>query len=232
MLDRLPQRLRFAFSKPVSPPEPAVATALDTDEVDFVAYGEDCVLAGRMVLDGDRLTDMLNDHEEYALLGVTVERFDDGQPIEIDEVVVGRDELFLVHADGPRGNVARRKVTASQCVAVKMGPYEVRGFFHGPPGTDPVDAIRRRKAMVPLTDGRIEYVLHGERRDTRVETVIMNREQIDWIEAIEADREAFPSGPRPAPASPKPAAADPEPSPAGSKRPTARRPKRKTTDQP
>ncbi len=202
-----------------------------------MAYGEDCVLSGRTVLDGDRLTDMLNDHEEYALIGVSVERFDDGLPIQIDDVVVGRDELFLVHASGPRGDAARRKVTSPQHIAVKMGPYEVRGFFHAPPGTDPVEAIRRRKAMVPLTDVRIEYVLHGEHRETRVETVIMNREQVDWIEAIEADGEAFPTGPRRTTAGPnQPATGSKSPvnSPGrprtGSKRP-ARGSRRQAIDQ-
>jgi hypothetical protein len=196
MLDRIPRRLRFAFSKPDPTVEAEVETAADRGEVDFVAYGEDCVLSGRTVLDSGRLSDMLNDHEEYALIGVSVERFDDGQPLEIDDVVVARDEIFLVHASGPRGDAARRKRTTPQHLAVKMGPYEVRGFFHAQPGVDPVEAIRRRKAMVPLTKVRIEYVLHGEHREIDVDTVIMNREQVDWILAIEPDCIDFPSAPK------------------------------------
>jgi hypothetical protein len=35
---------------------------VERGEVDFVAYGEDFILSGRTVLDGDRLTDMLNRH--------------------------------------------------------------------------------------------------------------------------------------------------------------------------
>ena len=115
----------------------------------------------------------------------------------------GRDELFLVHASGPRGDAARRRRTTPQQLAVKMGPYEVRGFFHAPPGTDPVEALRRRKAMVPLTDVRIEYMLHGEHREIAIETVIMNREQVDWIEAIEPDVVDFPAGPKRLAAAPK-----------------------------
>jgi hypothetical protein len=203
MLDRIPRRLRFAFSKPASTVETQVEAAPDRGEVDFVAYGEDCILSGRTVLDRDRLSDMLNDHEEYALIGVSVERFDDGQPLQIDDVVVARDELFLVHASGPRGDAARRRRMTPQQLAVKMGPYEVRGFFHAPPGTDPVEAIRRRKAMVPLTNVRIEYMLHGEHREIDIETVIMNREQVDWILAIEPDCIDFPTGPERVVASPK-----------------------------
>jgi hypothetical protein len=196
MLDRIPRRLRFAFLKPPATVEAGVDTAADHGEVDFVAYGEDCVLSGRTILDSGRLSDMLNDHEEYALIGVSVERFDDGQPLQIDDVVVARDEIFLVHASGPRGDAARRKRTTPQHLAVKMGPYEVRGFFHSQPGVDPVEAVRRRKAMVPLTKVRIEYVLHGEHREVDVDTVIMNREQVDWMIAIEPDCIDFPSAPQ------------------------------------
>ena len=86
------------------------------DIVAFVAYGADCVLSGRTTLDGDRLSDMLNDHDEYALIGVTVERFDGGPTLAVDDVVVSRDEIWMVHAglhagrsdDGP----ARRRSTS------------------------------------------------------------------------------------------------------------------------
>ena len=195
MIDRIPRRLRVAFTRAGARAEPTADAAVLADgdtEVDFVAYGEDCILSGRTVLDGDRLTDMLNDHDEYALIGVTVERFDDGMSMEVEEVVVGRDELWLVHASGPRGDAARRHRTSPQHVAMQMGPYKVRGFYHALPGTDPVTAMRRRKPMVPLTGVRIEYELGGVTREDRVDTVIVNREQIEWIEAIEPDRAEFP----------------------------------------
>jgi hypothetical protein len=202
MIDRIPRRLRVAFTRAgassgASPDVAVEAVEADgPDEVDFVAYGEDCVLSGRTVLDGDRLTDMLNDHDEYALVGVTVERFDGGSPITVDEVVVSRDEVWLVHASGPRGDAARRHRTVPQHLALKMGPYNVRGFVHTLPGADPVMALRRRKAMVPLTDARIQYSIGGETRETRVETVIVNREQVDWLEAVDPGRVAFPVGPK------------------------------------
>jgi len=209
MLDRLPRRLRFAFSKSDVLPAPEVEAAPGRDEVEVMAYGEDCVLSGRLLLDGDQLTEMFNAHEEYTLTDVTVERFDGGPPIEIDDVLVGRDELLLVHSSGPLGVGGLRWATAPRYIAVKMGPYRVRGFFHGPPGADPVDAIRRQKAMVPLTDVRVEYRLYGEPREIRVATVIMNRHQVDWIQPTEVEREAFPPGPaRPAPV-PTPEPADP-----------------------
>ncbi|MDO8484490.1 MAG: hypothetical protein Q7S35_06050 [Candidatus Limnocylindrales bacterium] len=193
MIDRLPRRLRLGLSRSK---EHAADPRNRADEVAFVAYGEDCILSGRTILDADRLTDMLNAHDEYGLVGVTVERFDGGEPLEVAEIVVPRDEIFLVDASGPRGDAARRHRTMPQHLAVKMGPYRVRGYFHALPGADPVVALRRRKAMVPLTNARIEYTIRGQRRETRVDTVIVNREQIDWVEAVMPTQIEFPEGPK------------------------------------
>lgn len=197
MIDRIPRRLRFAFRAPDAAPL-AVDMTLEPETpevVDFVAYGADCVLSGQTVLDGDRLTDMLNDHDEYALVGVTLERFDGGRPLTVEEVVVPREELWLVHATGPRGAVARRMRTAPQHVAVKMGPYKVRGFFHSKHGTDALSSIQGRKPMLPLTQARIQYTINGEERDERVDTLIVNRDQIEWLQATEPDRAEFPAAP-------------------------------------
>jgi hypothetical protein len=193
MMNRLPRRLRLGFS---SGGADEALPAGATGQVDFVAYGADCILSGRAVLDADRLSDMLNNHDEYLVSGLSVERFDDETPFELDdEIAIPRDEVYLVHASGPRGDASRRHRTMPEHLAIKMGPYKVRGFFHAMPGADPVVAFRRRKAMVPLTDGRIEYTFHGERRETRVDTVIVNREQIDWVEAVLPTEVEFPDGP-------------------------------------
>ena len=190
MMNRLPQRLRLGFSSGAAEDNPS---ATDVALVDFVAYGEDCILSGRAVLDADRLSDMLNAHNEYLLSGLSVERFDGATPFQLeDEIAIPRDELYLVHASGPRGDAARRHRTTPQHLAIKMGPYQVRGFFHSLPGADPVVAFRRRKAMVPLTDARIEFTLHGERREAKVETLIVNREQIDWVQVMLPSQVEFP----------------------------------------
>lgn len=194
MIDRLPRRLHLGRSSQPETPAPAGETPA---EVAFVAYGEDCILSGRAVLDADRLSDMLNDHDEYLVSGLVIERFDEIAPFELDdEIAVPRDEIFLVHASGPRGDASRRHRTMPQRLALKMGPYKVRGFFHALPGADPVVALRRRKAMVPLTDARIEYTIHDQRREVMVDTVIVNREQIDWVEAVQPNQVEFPEGPR------------------------------------
>ena len=196
MPDRIPRRLRFSFGAPdtasgsdaSSDPESPVT-------VDFRAYSADCILSGRSILDGDRLTDMLNDQDEYTLIGVTVERFDGGEDMTIEEIVVARDEIWLVDTGEPRGVDERRHRTAQQYVALKMGPFKVRGFFHGLPGTDPVTSIGRRKPMIPLTNVRIEYVMGGDEREALADVAIVNREKVEWLEAIEPDRAEFPEKP-------------------------------------
>lgn len=184
MIESLGRRLRVVFSGAPSV-EPAVARGPDrsraTREIEFVAYGEDCILSGVLQMAADRLTDMLNEHDEYLLVNVLVEGLAGDGAVEVTEVIVRRDELFLVHAAGPRGNQERRHRTRSHPVAIQLGPYHVRGYLHVLPGADPIQAIRRRKPMVPLTDAWIEFPPATGRQRLRLGTVMVNRQQVDWI---------------------------------------------------
>jgi hypothetical protein len=185
MIDSIGSRLRVVFGRPAATAEPIDdpprAGARSTQQIEFVAYGEDCILSGMVRMEADRLTDMLNDHEEYLLVDVLVQGLSEERAVEVTEVLVRRDELLLVHAAGPRGNQDRRHRTRSHPVAIQVGQYHLRGYLHALPGADPVQAIRRRKVMVPLTDAWIEYPSIAGRQRRRVGTVVVNREQIDWI---------------------------------------------------
>jgi hypothetical protein len=149
--------------------------------VDFVAYAEDCTLSGRIRLRSDRLTDMLNDHEELQLVDVLVQSLADREAVEVREVVVPRDELLLVHATGPRGDQSRRTRTRPTHVAITATPYLVRGFLHAAPFLDALSALQRRGPMVPLTDAVIDYAIGGEWQRQRVGSLIVNRIGIDHI---------------------------------------------------
>lgn len=184
MIESLGRRLRVAFRRDApgadAAPPPSPAPILHP-EVEFVAYGEDCILSGRVRLDADRLSDMLNTHDEFLLVDVLVERLDDARAVEVKEVLVQRDELLLVHATGPRGNQARRQRTRLHPLGMQLGPYHVRGYLHALPGSDPLLAIRRRKPMVPLTEAWIEYGSGPARQRRRVGAVVVNREAMDWV---------------------------------------------------
>lgn len=192
MIHSLGRRLRVAFgvrSAQDDPPAgPGVAAGTHLQPiVEFVAYGEDCLLSGQIRLAAERLTDMLNDHDEYELIDVMVERLDGQGASEAQQVLVHRDEILLVHATGPRGSQARRQRRRPHPVAMQMGPYHVRGYLHALPGSDPLLAIRRRKAMVPLTDAWIEFSVGGVRQRRQAAVLVVNREQIDWISAADDD---------------------------------------------
>ena len=139
------------------------------------------MLSGRTRLAQERLTDMLNEHDEYLLMDVMVERLAEGTATEVAEVLLQRDELLFVHATGPRGGKARRTRMRLHPLALQMGPYHLRGYLHALPGTDPLLAIRRRKTTVPLTDVWIEFTTQGVPQRRNVGAVVINREQVDWV---------------------------------------------------
>jgi hypothetical protein len=192
MIESFGHRLRIVLGRPEpgssSMAEPTAASSPTGQDVEFVAYAEDCVISGLVRMSSDRLTDMLNEHDEYVLLDVLLERLADGVGVEVKDVLVLRDDLLLVHAMGPRGNVTRRHRTRTYPVALQVGPYRIRGHLHGSPGRDPIQQLRRRKTMVPLTDASIDYLSGATRQRRSVGTVVVNREQIDWIVPAEEDR--------------------------------------------
>lgn len=190
MIGGIPRRLRLVFGRPeIGPtvPEPAFA-ASTPPTVEFTAYSGDCRAFGRISLDGNRLTDMLNAHDEFDLVDVLVESLEDGHAIEAHDLVVGRDELHAVHVAGPRGDPGRRVRTRATPIALRVGPYSVWGYLHVLPGSDPIASFRHRRVMVPLTDAWIEYDSPNGRQRARAATLVINRDLTDWV-ALAADED-------------------------------------------
>ncbi|HEY3524363.1 MAG TPA: hypothetical protein VGK63_11740 [Candidatus Limnocylindrales bacterium] len=197
MIEVVRDRLRLRFHRPGHDPDDDEASGSEpTPEVEFVAYAVDCRLYGRLRLAGDRLTDMLNACEEYVLVDVLAESLDSGEVVETAEVVVRRDELVAVEASGPRGKTERRVRTRQHPLGLKAGPYLVEGYLHAGVGMDPLVAVRRRGPMVPMTDARIAYVSGGVRQLRDAVTILVNRDQAEWIAPAASDDEvAFPDVP-------------------------------------
>lgn len=166
---------------------PAGVLAPSGPLVEFVAYGEDCLLAGRLRLASDRLTDLLNSQDEYELVDLVAERLSDGHAASVSALRVPRNELLLVQAAGPRGDANRRLRTRPYPVAAKLGPYRVRGQLHARPGVDPEVVIHRRGPMVPLTEAWLERPVGEERDLYRIGTVVLNRDKMDWVMATWED---------------------------------------------
>jgi hypothetical protein len=177
---RAPFRLVFRGSRPEDT-ESDGDKPLRIPEVEFIAYAEDCALSGRIRLAEERLSDLLNEHESFELIDVLVTPLDGSLPIELHDLLIARDELFLVQASGPRGNAARRQRTRQHPVLVKASPYEVHGYLHALPGSDPISSFRRRRPMVALSDAVVRFAVAGQAQERRAGTVIVNRELADWI---------------------------------------------------
>lgn len=179
--------------------EPA-PLAVTIPEVEIVAFAEDSVLSGRIVLAGERVSDVLNDNVEFSVTNALLEDLVDGHAIAIRELLLQRDEVFVVDAAGPRGNPARRRRTCQHPIVAKAGPYEVFGYVHALPGADPIKSLHGRKPMVAITDAVIGYTFGSEPQLRRANVVMLNHEHVDWIaeapdDTLTLDMPPGPKGP-------------------------------------
>jgi len=152
-------------------------------DVEFIAYALDCTLSGRLAFEADRLSDLINDHEELELADVVVADLVGGSGRDIDMLRLSRDEILAVHAAGPRGRPDKRRNTRQHPIIATLGPYLVRGFVHAMPGAEPIASLRGRRPMIAVTDAVIEYMVGRELIRHRVSTLLVNRELIDEIVA-------------------------------------------------
>jgi hypothetical protein len=178
-------RLRLVLRQPDGPLVVASPDADGLQEVDLVAFASHGRLSGRIRLDRARLSDMLNEHDEFQIEGVLATHLPEGRTRVMHEMVIRRSELYLVHAGGPRGDRARRARTVPRGIIVKCGPYLVAGDVHSAPGIDPLRSFRRRQAMVPLTDAIVDFPGPSGRVQEAGEVVVVNRDLADWVRLSE-----------------------------------------------
>ena len=170
--------------------------------IEMDAYAADCRLFGRVDLGQDRLTDVLNGTSELRLRDARLESLADGHVTEAPELSVSRDELCAVVASGPRGDAARRLRTHATRVVVDLGPYHVVGAVHGTPASDPLGAVLRRAAWVPLTEVTVTYRRGLDPASDEVETLLVNRALASSFRA--ADKEVTAVLPWETPGTPRP----------------------------
>jgi hypothetical protein len=173
--------------------------ASDVPLVQFVAFGTNERVFGWVRLTADRLTDLLNSHEDLLLTDVEIESLEGGPIRSVDEVLIRSSELIAVHASEPRGNEARRRLTRTHAIAIQSGNYLIGGHIHAPPGCDPIASVRERPPMVPLTDAWIEYWSGGKGTKQSSGTIIVNQKRVDWMRVV-TDDDLFAGLLRPSPA--------------------------------
>ncbi len=155
------------------------------------AYASDCRLFGEVELGDVRLTDVLNEAAEVTVRDARLESLADGHAVEAPEMTVTRDELCAVVPAGPRGDPARRVRTRMTRVRVDIGPYRVEGTLHALPAADPLGAVLRRPAWLPLTNATISYRLGSDLATDEVDTLIVNRELAQSVRPVEGEAVAL-----------------------------------------
>lgn len=178
-----PSRLRLVLER-VSEEVHEPDLVADLPLVGFEAFVPGSRVFGWVRLDADRLTDMLNAHDELNLLNVLVEDLDRGATVTADEAIVRRSELVAVRAGAPRGDAARRAPTLAHPVVIDAGPYLIGGHLHAAPGVDPMVRILGGEPMVPLTGAWIAYRPGVDDLRERIGTIIVNRERASRIERV------------------------------------------------
>ena len=150
----------------------------------FVAYERQHRVFGWVRLEADRLTDLLNSCEELHLEDVEISSHLQGATRSLQDFVISRRLLVAVHASGPPGDETQRQPTRTVPVALQCGQYLIGGHLHVLEGEDPMTSAQQRPPMIPLTEAWIEYWAGDERRHRSTGTIIVNREQADWIRQV------------------------------------------------
>lgn len=162
-------------------------------EIDFVGFSDDCRVDGKIDLAGSRLADMLNGSRTILVRDATLVSTADGHTQTMEQLEIGRDELDIVVASGPRGDPKRRLATKPNGVSMKLGPYCAEGFMHAPPTANPVRGIDRRPAMVAITNAVLEYQFCDESVSQWFRTILVNRDLATSLRTV-----ASPNGAQPA----------------------------------
>jgi hypothetical protein len=181
-----PPRLRrptlFLERSLEAPHEPD--SVVDAPLIGFDAFSIDQRIFGWVRLSADRLTDLLNAHEEIEVDNAQIEQLTDARVASIDRIVVNRDRLIAVRAGGPQGDPARRQRLRLHPLVVRAGLYRIGGYLHARPGVAPLAEVRDRPKMIPLSSAWLEYRVGGGRKAQWVGTIVFNRDKTDSIEVV------------------------------------------------
>jgi hypothetical protein len=119
--------------------------------IEFVAFAGDCIVRGDHELpDAGRLTDVLNGADDLVIRNAVLTGHGDGRVVELDELILGRDDVYAVVAPDAGGDGVRRIHTVRHRIDLQAGPYRIVGHLHTLPGAQPLTALRRQP-FVPLT---------------------------------------------------------------------------------
>jgi len=155
--------------------EPDPAFPGDPAGVTIEAFLETGVVQLRLHGPAGRLSDILNQETDVRL-----ERTDGAAPPVLEGLLV----LVPPPQEGDR---ARRLHRPGRAMRIRIGPYEVTGDAHVPPGAQPTGfLLRTSPRFVALTNATVRSTL-GAIADRRVDVVIVNLERAERFRDLTAD---------------------------------------------
>ncbi len=163
--------------------------------IPFIGYALRRRYIGYVECEGERLTDLLNRSESVVIREAFVESFEDDTVTNMGDGEVERSILYAVESSGGRGEGARRIHTVRHRLQVQLGPYTALGLLHALPGQMPLPYLHSRGPMIPLSDVTLGFTNRGAMILKDVDTLIVNRDMLDWVRANEVDAGAFPGVP-------------------------------------
>lgn len=181
----------FGGRRTATTPEPASSTMAPADpglppghHADIVrVYADDCMLTGRLVFPGPRLTDALARLAELALTSVHVEALDDGRLLELEDLALDVDDICAITAPAPAGDPARKVRTLSEPVLAEVGPYTVVGVMHAPPSAQPTATMQWR-TFKPVTAARIAIATPTGVIERHHDVLLVNRRHASRVTTI------------------------------------------------
>ena len=160
--------------------------------IPFVGYAQGRRFIGYVECEGERLTDLLNRSDSVVIREAFVESFEDETVTNMGDGELDRSILYAIESSGGRGEGARRIHTVRHRLQVQLGPYTALGLLHALPGQMPLPYLHARGPMIPLSAVTLGFTSRGAMVLKDVETLIVNRDKLDWVRASEDDAAAFP----------------------------------------
>jgi hypothetical protein len=150
--------------------------------VEFTAFADDSIIGGSLNCGSERLSDFLAANSEFKIRDVVVVALDDGRTLRVDQATVSKTDFAAITSNGPRGNAALRTRTRPFPVRTWLGPFEIAGYLHLPPGPHAFTGVVR-KSVVPLTSATIQYDLGSQRVERSCDALLLNGDRVVWLAA-------------------------------------------------
>ena len=157
----------------------------------FIGYSIGRRFIGHVDCGGDRLAELLNGGNSLIVRDAFVETFDEDTITHLGDVTVDRSTLYAVEARGRRGEEVDGIHAERRRIHVSLGPYAALGLLPEAPDQMVLPLFDPNGPMIRLSDATLGYTSGGVPRLRDVNSLLVNRDLMDWVRACEDDAPAF-----------------------------------------